>query len=139
MLAQNFKTATDLGITEAEQEALIKVLGMLERDELVHYRRPAFICWSQVEPDIPNGFNMETQGIRKPCGTVACIGGWVAFLIGQSQDDYVNKAEDVDGGLHDLYWGHVDADTTPAQAALAVRNYLTDGDPRWNEIVAENP
>jgi hypothetical protein len=31
MLAQNFKTAADLGIKDIDLDALIKVLGMLER------------------------------------------------------------------------------------------------------------
>src|SRR5215831_18503869 len=34
MLAPNFKTADELGLTPSQRDALIKVLGMLERGEL---------------------------------------------------------------------------------------------------------
>jgi hypothetical protein len=34
MLAQNFKTAAELDLSDAEIKALVKVLGILERGEL---------------------------------------------------------------------------------------------------------
>jgi hypothetical protein len=45
MLAQNFKTPAALGISDAEFEALVKALGMLEREEIkeatLHLAAPA--------------------------------------------------------------------------------------------------
>lgn len=41
MLAQNFKTAADLDLADAEFEALVKVLGMLERGEI---KQPLLPC-----------------------------------------------------------------------------------------------
>lgn len=58
MLAQNFKSADALDISNAELAALIKVLGMLERCELVDVEQ---------NTDCNNGFNIGTQG--KGCGT----------------------------------------------------------------------
>ena len=36
MLAQNFKTADELGLEPDHYEALIKLLGMFERNEIEH-------------------------------------------------------------------------------------------------------
>jgi len=132
MLAQNFKTPADLKISDAEFGALVKVLGMLERGDLktVEYGPPTG----------PFDFNMSCSGISSECGTVACIGGWVAVLMGRKGDDiarYVNDQES-DGVLAPLYWpdevGALDA--TAPQASVALRNYLTHGEPRWDEAMA---
>jgi hypothetical protein len=61
MLAQNFKTATDLGISEVEQDALIKVLGMLERNDFARGESFNMGWWYQHS---------------NTCGTVGCIAGW---------------------------------------------------------------
>ena len=121
MLMQNFKSADELKISVAEQAALIKVLGMLERGELKHSRD------SNVKGDFL--FNMGTQGCG--CGTPACIGGWVAHLLGENQMAYVDKQMD-NGPLNDLYWGRMSDYITVDQAATALRSFLTVGDPRWD-------
>jgi hypothetical protein len=123
MLAQNFKTADDLEITAEEHGALIKVLGMLERGELVDARNGA-VC--------DNGFDMSDCG--NGCGTAACIGGWVASILKFHQKKYVSHSIHVDG-LYGLYFGggclaYVDA--TVSQAAIALRSYLTTGNARWD-------
>jgi hypothetical protein len=131
MLAQNFKTATELKISEEEQAALIKVLGMLERGELVDAPSCFYITH--------NGFNMNCQG--EGCGTAACIGGWVATIIGVRQKTYVNSYRPFDSmitrvrvknncKLSDLYWSQTSAKV--AEAAIALRNYLTTGDAQWH-------
>jgi hypothetical protein len=136
MLAQSFKSATDLRITEPEQRALIQVLGMLERGELRHVEE-------QTECD--DGFNIGTQG--QGCGTPACIGGWAARLMGKKDErEYVNSrmvrsrrmpvsGERPESGLSTLYWGYI-GDPDTSQAAIALRSYLTTGDARWDLAVA---
>jgi hypothetical protein len=126
MLAQNFNTAVDLDITDAELDALIKVLGMLERGELVN-----------ADPDakIPNGFNMGEHG-REGCGTVACIGGWCASIMGVPMFGYVESHIEKGRPLHELYWDRISSDITPQQAALALRSYLTTGEANWAEALA---
>ena len=57
MLASNFMAPSALGISEVEFDALVKVLGMLERGEI---------------PD--DQFTMRR--IQHPCGTPACLCGW---------------------------------------------------------------
>ena len=137
MLAQNFKTAIDLGITSAEHDVLIKVLGMLERGELVHDRRGT--------GRLPNGFNMDHWGSQTECGSVGCIYGWCRFvgksdMLFEKEPPAVKRLFRVDH-LHDevKQW----SDITPDQAASALRNYLTLGEARWGEVLgitlAESP
>lgn len=117
MLAQNFKSATDLEISDREHSALITVLGMLERGDLTN----------------DNGFNMGSMGVG--CGSPACIGGWVARLIRLNEFLYMGGIHPV--GLNDLYWNDsgCNYDSTD-QAAVALRSYLTTGDARWDLAVA---
>lgn len=125
MLAQNFKTADALDISNAELAALIKVLGMLERCELVDVEQ---------NTGCNNGFNIGTQG--KGCGTPACIGGWAATLMDIEQMPYVDSyMKRDDHMLRKLYWGYPDVATT-VEAAIALRSFLTVGDPRWDLAVA---
>jgi hypothetical protein len=91
MLAQNFKTSVDLGIEEREFDALLDVLGMLERGELVHITDP--MC-----PTVPNGFNMADWLNDTACGTAGCIGGWAEKACGVSLK-YWNNAP-----LHELLY-----------------------------------
>jgi len=132
MLAQNFKTATDLGTRDADLNALITILGMLEREEFVH-----------VGPDDvskPNGFNMSPVIRRGECGTVACLAGWVEALNGEtlSEDAMTREQSHAWGGLimpSRGGWSKI----TPQQAAIALRSYLTTGDANWAEALASQP
>lgn len=126
MLAQSFKTAADLGISDLEHFYLTKVLGMLERGDLVDVEAAIHGC--------TNGFNMGTQG--KGCGTPACIGGWVAFLMGEDQMTYVDRflqSRTKNQALTELYWNERAVEKGKvAHAAVALRSYLTTGDARWD-------
>lgn len=135
MLAQNFKTATDLEITEDEHAALIAVLGMLERGELAHDRSKTGM--------LPNGFNMDCWGSQTECGTVGCIYGWCRF-VSKNTNLFDNEPPAIDclfrvDHIHNELrrWEEI----TPDHAAAALRNYLTLGEARWNEVLnfTENP
>lgn len=123
MLAQNLKTPADLGITDAEFDALAKVLGMLERGELTHTDKRA--------PTVPNGFNMGVVKTKTDCGTVCCIYGWACTLC----DWHTSISHDLFTVFCPPNIGKYSA-ITPAQAAIALRSYLTHGDPRWDEALA---
>lgn len=140
MLAQNFKTPADLRLTDLEFEALVKVLGMLERGELKHGD------FKRREPG--DWFNMKSYGLTDKCGTIGCIAGWarvvsngVAFPWAES--DTANPLYNFTAkkNLRTLFipslmascWDKI----TPAQAAIALRNYLTHGEARWAEALAE--
>lgn len=127
MLAQNFKTAAELGITDPEFDALSQVLGMLERNELAYHR--------SLMPIVANGFNMGLIHRHDHCGTVACIYGWAKTL----HKSFMGGRTD---NLMDLFCGEGRPagfelrDITDEQAAIALRNYLTHGEPRWAETLS---
>lgn len=134
MLAQNFKTPSELGISDAEFDALYKVLGMLERGELVHHQYRS----SSEKRELIKGFNMAgwpCPGTKDECGTVGCIGGW-AEVIGQ-----LHFTPNSFKRLHPLFYPKprstsLYGNITPAQAAIALRSYLTSGDPCWDEALS---
>jgi hypothetical protein len=139
MLANNFKTPAALGITELEFEALVKVLGMLERGEI---------------PD--DQFTMRR--VQHPCRTPACLCGWAnhvsagrAFpLIEKSRPlamfastkSYTPRWNELPQPVLRLfgYGGRADDavySATPPQAATALRSFLTHGEARWEEALAD--
>jgi hypothetical protein len=136
MLAQSFKSADELGITEPQRDALCKTLVLLETGKLRHV--PA----TEVEPDFEHYksdylntiFNMVVSyGIAHGCGTVGCIRG-TAERVGHVEF----KIFGLPRGLEDLFYNGraITADPTTAQAATALRSYLTTGDAKWHEAVA---
>lgn len=141
MLAQNFKTAADLGLQEIEIVALIKVLGMLERDEIRHtpvdhdqsdyMRRPRKVL---------TAFNMEAVFSRTGCGTAGCIAGSADFFFGTKFSSNNAIRRDIPDALNSVFcpwdvqkpWGQITAD----EAARALRSYLTTGAANWDEALA---
>jgi hypothetical protein len=129
MLAQNFLDAGVLGISPMAQAALIKVLGMLERGELHHCRRGDDIR--------PNGFNLANHRVELACGTVACIAGWADIVARPRRLNLLRQAARSTAlaelcAPESFCWHAV----TPEQAASALRNYLTLGEPRWQDAIA---
>lgn len=119
MLAQNFKAAATLGISDVEFEALVKVLGMLERGEITRKM-----------------FTMADYG-NPECGTPACILGWTWTIV---DSQAMTRPRPVN--LARVFYPNLDGcdaayAATPVQAAIALRNYLTTGEPRWAEALAE--
>lgn len=105
----NFLSAKDLNIPEQERLDLIRVLGMFERG-LIPTRL----------------FDMRVVGAPQ-CGIPGCIIGWI-----QTFEEWGASYRGVDyKGLFSVEW----ADATPAQAGQAVRNFLTTGDHKWQEIL----
>ena len=137
MLAQNFKLADDLGLTDKEQAALIKVLGMLERGEISAKESSGkTIAGTKTAPI---GFDMGSFYSKTECGTVCCICGWAEY-IGQLpvHSLAIKRMENGYEKLYGLFEPPVrDAlSITPAQAAMALRSYLTTGDACWLEAIA---
>lgn len=137
MLAQNFKTAESLGIKDKEFDALVKVLGMLERAEVRHTEYTG-LDREQIPPG--DNFCMSvTHHHKEGCGTVACIGGWAALMMGHPDPNgYVHQSMRQSGNhrLWELYWSQTDRDVTASQAATALRSFLTNGECRWDEALA---
>jgi hypothetical protein len=138
MLAQSFKSADELGITEPQCDALRKTLVLLETGKLVHETgRPKY---SNTDNRKFSGrFNMILWSADHECGTVCCIGG-TAELVGNTS--FGIWAFGSNEKLKNLFappmpmrcsdWHSI----TPAQAATALRSYLTTGDAKWHEAVA---
>lgn len=142
MLAQNFKPAADLDLTEPQKEALMKTLVLLETGKLQHVvARGRIVVGAPVKFD--GRFNMACWGTAAySCGTVACIGG-TAELIGKvSFGNGLQHKELLAPALYELFYArsvaaeHDWESITPAQAATALRSYLTTGDARWDLAVA---
>ncbi len=72
-----YLTASELGITEAEERALAAVQRQLENGKLVHTMMPV----------ARHGFNMRWAYVKEPCGTISCIGGWMARLMKKGDPD----------------------------------------------------
>ena len=135
MLAQNFKTPADLGLDDKMYEAHIKVLGMLERGDLRHEELKSGLIGSGEM------FNMSWPKVELECGTVACIGGWVAILAKEDPEDWVSSRHRSEQ-LHRLYYPPIMSTgvglyskITVEQAAIALRNFLTFGEARWESTV----
>ena len=143
MLAQNFKTAADLGISEEQKDALMKTLVLLETGKLKH------TSIDDLEFDLSDSlsdnvksftghFNMTTFGTRHKCGTAACIAGTDQLIsgvrfIGRNRPDelenlfYMTEVADPSRAMEE---------TTPVEAATALRSYLTTGHARWDLALA---
>lgn len=134
MLAQNFKTPAELQISDVEFDALFKTLGMMEREELVHIYHPGTNSYTFGK--FTGHFNMADWNDVKECGTVCCIGG-TADLIGGVD---LNLTAHKNRALHNLFYSSSIlvrySQITVAQAATALRNYLTHGEPCWAEALA---
>lgn len=140
MLARSFLSAEQLGLEEAEHTALIKVLHMLERGEIAYYDAGDTADGKYLRTK-PIGFNMQAFYAKAGCGTIHCMAGW-AEIVGRL-DPYQLAIKRLGNNttanqLYELFEApnHDVPTITPAQAAHALSNYLTTGEPRWAEALA---
>lgn len=147
MLAQNLKTAAELGINDVEHGALVTVLGMLERGELVHGKYPIAKMFGRA----PNEFNMAaTLDVEPDCGTIACLCGWAhlvsdrkafALFFERTPGDDFDAVYPMSAPLRRLFgigarWGSLH-NRMPEHAAIALRSYLTTGEANWSEALRD--
>lgn len=109
------KTAKELNLTGAEKKALIGVMGRLDKNELKHR----------------TDFDMD----KWSCGNIHCIGGWADAIYKTNFN-----CKPYDDALDELFFARearIDrGDITPKQAAKAIKNFLTKGDPKWGPVTA---
>lgn len=122
-------TANDLGTTQLHIEALLKVRNGLASGEYVHVN---------VNGDPPEaghrGFDMNCD--MNGCGTVACIGGWMAAELGMGKGEAQAFVHNNDT-FHDLFFpGQIKTweQITPEMAVEAIDSFLEHGDPDWQRI-----
>ena len=137
MLAQNFKTAHELGIRDEQLDALQKVLVLLETGKLTH--TPADHSNYKIYPEAPftGHFNMAAWRQETDCGTVCCIGGTAEAISGIRFNDDYDENEELCDLFHPPHFR--EGKITTAQAAIALRSYLTTGEAHWALAVARSP
>ncbi len=136
MLAQSFLSASDLGITAPQKDALMKVLVLLETGKLEYV--PDYIERSYGSKEFTGHFNMDEWACKTGCGTIRCIGGTAAAISG-NHDLFGDWSLMGPQSLRQLFappnpfeWSAI----SPSQAAIALRSYLTTGDARWDLATA---
>lgn len=132
MLAQNFKTAADLGLADDEHSALIKTLALMDGGKLTHVH-PDWLGRYE-ERGFTGNFNMGWWEAGHTCGTAYCIGG-TAEIVGNVEFPLCAEQSI---GLRNLFYpfGTAMERITVEQAAIALRSYLTTGDARWDLALA---
>lgn len=137
MLAQNFKTPADLGIADADFDALAKVLGMLERQEIEDLPKgPRTFSLAPLNVDLSK-FYMGMVTVGTDCGTAGCILGWARHVARNRIFPETCGPTYRSTPLGRLFFGD-GIFANGAQAAIALRNYLTHGEPRWAEAMSES-
>ena len=115
-----YKTAAELKIQPWERDALVALIGPLSRGEL--------------------GLDMRQF---HTCNSVHCIGGWMMHLGGRSREDETHSR-----ALKPLFFPPLDNraprarqhpgwGATGLDAARAVINFLTLGEPRWDDVMRD--
>ena len=143
MTEDNFLSSDALSLTPKEYSALVEVLHELEDGEIVY--DPT--CKTERK-----GFNYASIAVHHDKGTCACIAGWAKIIggnhtfaaaiekeaFGPVRSMIIGISPRVDA-LIDLFFGPLYrkwelASVTPQEAAKAIRNYLTTGNPNWHQI-----
>lgn len=91
-------------------------------------------------------FNMNIACQVHGCGTVSCIGGTMALIMGLDVSDATRYVDDRHSpALDSLFWpGRQMAslanynNITPDQSLQAIENFLQHGDPKWPEVLKKS-
>lgn len=125
-LKDQFKPASELGLNDLQYEGLIKVLDYLENTEVVHNK--------PIEEIEGMTFNMRVWRMPHSCGSVCCIGGSADALMGTYPTDMTLYPQyELPRECKRLFFDSpgMGDDTTPKQAAVALRGYLETGVTDW--------
>lgn len=142
------------GVTLAEFIALLGVRNMLATG-LISYSADKVACPHK------HTFNMETQGEVHECGSVGCIGGYMALVLGKVTPEDAQPAgirvnrgmsryvgNGISDGSHspslrDLFFPYAKdrygelvgfSAYTPFMAVDAIDNWINTGDPDWQSV-----
>lgn len=126
----------ELGLTFAEYGALLGTRAMLAAGAL------EFEAGADWVEGNKHRFSMNVSCKERDCGTVSCIGGTMALIMGLS---WINASKYVLGianvtTLRDLFFppgfSHDAYEAvTPEQAVQAIDNYLRTGSPQWDNVL----
>ena len=136
---RKMKTASELRITEDELEALKKTRCLLSR------RMPDGAGFNMTKSYDTHAAGFVDDEVLTECGTVACIGGWMAVSMGMGPsavDDYVGSK---DGGYGDplfhLFYPSIGMpwyDITPSMAVKVIDRFLETGEVDWSSVDADS-
>lgn len=127
-LEGKFKTATELGLSEAKRCGLLKTLAFIEAGKTLHAKN---LDGERVD-GFPIRFNMRVWHQNRNCGTVACLGGTAEILSNESYSRAQLPAElQKLFGIHGTEFKHMGG-VTERQAAVALRGYLETGKTDWD-------
>jgi len=137
MLAQSFKAAEDLGLTDLQYDALRQTLVAMETGLVEHVKVDQMKTRrAGTVRGVIGKFNMAFWRANMRCGTVACLGGTAEMISGTKPGTLFGSL--TSPALHELFhpsggfeWENISVD----QAARALRNYLTTGEPNWEEAL----
>lgn len=126
------------GVTFQELGALLAVRELLKMGELTHVvgrcSDMSFERMSQGE----HLFNMCDTGRESGCGSIGCIGGTMAMIMGlhDTTSSYVcgprhsSKLHDLFFPSNAIWWPEI----TAAHAVEAIDNWLQTGNPGWDKL-----
>lgn len=135
MLMQSFKTAKELHLSEPQVDALRKTLVMMETQqiEFIPYGKVGILTEAYSGPvgnqRFCGKFNMAGSFMEMECGTAGCIRG-TAMMISKVYLPTTGGSQ----GFTDLCYNWI-GDPNVEQAARALRNYLTYGEPQWKQVM----
>lgn len=121
------------GVTFQEYGALLATREMLLNGTLV------FSTGCLVRKGV-HAFNMKTQGEQQECGSVGCIGGTMAMVMGKNPTQYVGIGGQIGTAsrpFHDLFYPSSAGDwswITPKVAVKGIDNWLRIGKPCWERL-----
>lgn len=130
------KDHKELGLTFPEYGALLGTKALLESGMLWH--NPS---GREIGSDV-HQFDLGTTCKTRDCGSISCIGGTMAIIMGMDADaaDKWVWMRRYDRGLEELFFprhlmdSHAMEEITPEQAAAAIGNFLQTGQPEWKKV-----
>ena len=125
-----------LGISFAELGALLGTLSMLENGVVVGTKKLSAVPGKHL-------FNMDKWEDTDACGTVACIGGHMQYILGKrppsfywdavtdtSAAEAVNRRRELFFPLGMSSFSHITVD----QAIVAIKHFLATGKADWSHV-----
>lgn len=140
------KTHVQLGLRYATYVALLGVRELLKTRIVTHNpnvtgARGSALNHHKQDQNLPLRFNMRHVASRADCGTVGCIGGHIALVLGVSHPSIF--VENAPPALYELFYPEIVSSSdwnniTEKMAVKAINNYLYTGRAQWHKVVPKS-
>ncbi len=140
-MAVKIKNHSKLGLSFAEFGALLGTRTMLANNAVVDAKGV------HETDEKTHKFNMSVPCNARRCGSVACIGGTMAQIMGMDAIDASSYVYEREPGtaketpISRLFYPPEKYDfdkITPAHAVKAIDNFLATGKPNWTKILPKS-